>query len=100
MDIFFQYNIKSDPSKKKEKPGPVLEGLIKDGKTKEFNCNYCGKNYKNFYSRDAKNHNEDLGGVCPLRQLHNTGITIKDKSEVEKYIFNKAMSDIDIITLE
>ena len=58
------------------------------------------KNYKNFYSRDAKNHNEDLGGVCPLRQLHNTGITIKDKSEVEKYIFNKAMSDIDIITIE
>ena len=56
------------------------------------------KNYSNYYSPDAKKHNEDIGGVCPLRQFHCQGMTIPNKSSINiKNICNN--TNIDLIDL-
>ena len=53
---------------RREKTDNKIKVKVNGKAMTEFKCTLCGQTYKNFYAKAVKCHDEERGGVCPLKK--------------------------------
>ena len=69
---------------RRETTGNKIKVKLNGKAMTEFKCTLCGQTYKNFYAKAAKSHDEERGGVCPLKKMLEKGITVPEKESLLK----------------